>query len=102
MRVSFDAMLSEIGRIGDFTAKDRRLPALDERDLALLLEELLPGLRSRTPMNCQAVADRLCNAIPSRNYQGDVARVCALMDQYNYAPALALVENMLERLHRGR
>ncbi|MBE1425860.1 PAS domain S-box-containing protein [Desulfomicrobium macestii] len=102
MRISFDAMLSEIGRIGDFTAKDRRLPALDDRDLALLLEELLPGLRSRTPMNCQAVADKLCNAIPSRNYQGDVARVCALMDQYNYAPALALVENMLERMHRGR
>lgn len=102
MRVSFDAMLSEIGRIGDFTARDQQLPVLDDQDLAALLEELLPGLRSRTPMNCQAVADRLCNAIPSRNYQGDVARVCALMDQYNYAPALALVENMLERMHRGR
>jgi CheY-like chemotaxis protein len=102
LRVCFETMLHEIDRVRYVKHGEPARQDLDTAGLARLLEDLMPGLRSRTPKKCQGVADTLLNANIPPVFKDDVARVCALMDQYNYSPALTLVEMMLEKINGGR
>ncbi len=99
-RDAFDSMLGEIGRLEGREVSCRQGAVLDVSALAAFLDELLPGLRSRTPMKCQAVADRLCAAAVPMAYRDDVDRICALTEQYDFAPALALTEKVLDKIKR--
>ncbi|GAB6112580.1 PAS domain S-box protein [Desulfomicrobium salsuginis] len=99
-RDAFEAMLEEIGRLEVREVSCRQGLELDVSALASLLDELLPGLRSRTPMKCQAVADRLCAAAVPKAFREDVDRICALTEQYDFAPALALAERVLDKIKR--
>jgi len=100
LRVDFDSLLGEIGRLRHLKVRTEPTASLDAKAVGGLLEELLPGLRSRTPVRCQGVADRLCNASLPKEYGDDVGRICSLVDQYSFAPALALAEKILEKINR--
>ena len=100
LRDAFESMLDELDSLRELKADSGRKTEIDAPALASLLEELLPGLRSRTPLKCQPVADRLCVAAAPKPFRDDVARVCALMEEYDFAPALAVTEQLLEKLRR--
>ena len=99
-RDAFDSMLGEIGRLEGLEVSCLQETELDVSALAAFLDELLPGLRSRTPMKCQAVAERLCAASVPMAYRDDVERICALTEQYDFAPALTMAEKVLEKIKR--
>jgi HPt (histidine-containing phosphotransfer) domain-containing protein len=98
-RDAFEAMLGNIGRLQS-SAPAAGGEVLDEQSLVLFLEELLPGLRSRTPLKCQAAAARLGGAVVSPAFRDEVARICALTDQYNFVPALKLTEQVLDKIRK--
>ena len=53
-------------------------------------------------MKCQAVADQLCSAVPPKDFRDDIGRICVLLEQYNFVPALTLAEQILERINREK
>ena len=100
LRSAYESMLLELDSLGELKAAPARMTQIDAQALASLLQELLPGLRSRTPLKCQPVADRLCVSSPPKSFRDDVARICKLMEEYDFAPALAVTEQLLEKLRR--
>ena len=95
-------MLHELGRVKVRNALRPQGPELGIPALKTFLEELLPGLRARMPMKCQAVADQLCSAVPPKDFRDDIGRICVLLEQYNFVPALTLAEQILERINREK
>ena len=61
----------------------------------------MPGLRTRTPKKCQAVADRLRGAVLPAAVRDEVAQMCVLMDRYSFAQAQTLAELVLEKIKEG-
>ena len=99
-RHAFESMLGEIGRLPSVVTHSGRAEEIDEHGLALLLEELLPGLRSRTPLKCRDAAERLRDAVAPKAFREEVVRICTLTDQYNFVPALKLAEQVLGRIRK--
>ena len=102
LRADFEIMLHELGRVKVRKPLRPLGPEMTVPALEVFLEELLPGLRSRMPMKCQAVADQLCSAVPPKDFRDDIARICVLLEQYNFVPALTLAEQVLERINREK
>ena len=98
LKARFEAMLREVDRVRTPGFRQLRGPAIEPAELAALLEELMPGLRTRTPKKCQAVADRLRGAVLPAAVRDEVAQMCVLMDRYSFAQAQTLAELALEKI----
>jgi len=101
LQTGFDAMLREIDRVKQPASIPAQGPVLEADDLAELLTALMPGLRTRTPKKCQAVADKLRGAVLPETFRDEVGRMCLLMEQYSFARALELAERVLGRIKEG-
>ena len=100
LQTAFEAMLREIDGLGEGAPAAPGGTEIDTATLVSLLEGLLPGLRSRTPLKCQAVADTLCAAAVPTAFRDDVDRICSLTEDYNFPAALALAQQVLEKIRR--
>jgi PAS domain S-box-containing protein len=101
LKARFEIMLREVDRVRTPAHRRPAGPVLDTAELAALLEELMPGLRTRTPKKCQAVADRLRGAVLPPAVRDEVAQMCVLMDRYSFAQAQTLAELVLEKIREG-
>ena len=98
LRSGFEDMLREIDRLKQPEFCPVPVPMLEPEALAELLTSLIPALRSRTPRKCQAVADTLRGFELPDIFKNDLTRMCVLMDQYDFAPALELAQRVLEKI----
>ena len=99
-RDAFESMLGEIGRLSPPVTHSGSAEDIDEHALAALLEELLPGLRSRTPLKCRDAAERLRDAVVPKAFREEITRICTLTDQYNFIPAQKLTEQVLGKIRK--